>query len=32
MKGHDQRSDEITIHHNNSSRQKDVSARTSVNA
>ncbi len=32
MKSHDQWSGEITIHHGNSSRQKDVSKRTSVNA
>ncbi len=31
MKSHDQQSTEVTIHHGNSSRQKDVSARTSVN-
>ncbi len=32
MKSHDQWSSEITIHHGNSSRQKDVSVHTSVNA
>ncbi len=32
MKSHDRWSAEITILHGNSSRQKDVSARTSVNA
>ncbi len=32
MKSHDQQSAEIMIHHGNSSRQKDVSVHTSVNA
>ncbi len=32
MKRHDQQSTEDPIHHGNSSRQKDVSVRTSVNA
>ncbi len=32
MKSHDQQSAEIMIHHGNSSRQKDISARTSINA